>query len=64
MDKYRANELLHARWAMLAAAGIIIPEGLQVGLRITRSRAFGHICTAMLHAHWAGHSWFEIRPAE
>ncbi len=23
------NELLHARWAMLAAAGIIIPEGLQ-----------------------------------
>ena len=30
MEKYRANELLHARWAMLAAAGIIIPEGLQV----------------------------------
>jgi light-harvesting complex II chlorophyll a/b binding protein 5 len=29
LDKYRANELLHARWAMLAAAGIIIPEGLQ-----------------------------------
>ena len=29
MQKYRANELLHARWAMLAAAGIIIPEGLQ-----------------------------------
>ena len=28
--KYRAFELLHARWAMLAAAGIIIPEGLQV----------------------------------
>jgi light-harvesting complex II chlorophyll a/b binding protein 5 len=27
--KYRANELIHARWAMLAAAGIIIPEGLQ-----------------------------------
>ncbi|PNH07117.1 Chlorophyll a-b binding protein CP26, chloroplastic [Tetrabaena socialis] len=27
--KYRVNELLHARWAMLAAAGIIIPEGLQ-----------------------------------
>jgi light-harvesting complex II chlorophyll a/b binding protein 5 len=27
--KYRSNELLHARWAMLAAAGIIIPEGLQ-----------------------------------
>jgi light-harvesting complex II chlorophyll a/b binding protein 5 len=26
--KYRVNELLHARWAMLAAAGIIIPEGL------------------------------------
>jgi hypothetical protein len=26
--KYRANELLHARWAMLATAGAIIPEGL------------------------------------
>ena len=29
MEKYRAFELIHARWAMLAAAGIIIPEGLQ-----------------------------------
>jgi light-harvesting complex II chlorophyll a/b binding protein 5 len=29
VDKYRVNELIHARWAMLAAAGIIIPEGLQ-----------------------------------
>ena len=29
VQKYRANELLHARWAMLAAAGIIIPEGLE-----------------------------------
>lgn len=28
MEKYRENELLHARWCMLAAAGIIIPEGL------------------------------------
>ncbi|KAI8465026.1 MAG: minor chlorophyll a/b-binding protein of photosystem II [Monoraphidium minutum] len=27
--KYRANELIHARWAMLAAAGILIPEGLE-----------------------------------
>mmetsp|Transcript_11688 Transcript_11688/g.20755 ORF Transcript_11688/g.20755 Transcript_11688/m.20755 type:complete len:296 (-) Transcript_11688:466-1353(-) len=27
--KFRAFELIHARWAMLAAAGIIIPEGLQ-----------------------------------
>lgn len=32
VEKYRANELIHARWAMLAAAGIIIPEGLQVRL--------------------------------
>lgn len=30
VETYRAYELLHARWAMLAAAGIIIPEGLQV----------------------------------
>ena len=30
LEKYRSNELIHARWAMLAAAGIIIPEGLQV----------------------------------
>jgi len=29
VETYRAYELLHARWAMLAAAGIIIPEGLQ-----------------------------------
>ena len=28
LAKYRSNELLHARWAMLAAAGAIIPEGL------------------------------------
>lgn len=29
VETYRAYELLHARWAMLAAAGIILPEGLQ-----------------------------------
>eukprot|EP01026_Neomeris_dumetosa_P060758 TRINITY_DN572_c0_g2_i3.p1 TRINITY_DN572_c0_g2~~TRINITY_DN572_c0_g2_i3.p1 ORF type:complete len:313 (-),score=67.22 TRINITY_DN572_c0_g2_i3:246-1184(-) len=28
VQKYRAYELIHARWAMLAAAGMIIPEGL------------------------------------
>ena len=28
IEKYRANELQHARWAMLATAGAIIPEGL------------------------------------
>ena len=28
VDKYRPAELLHARWAMLATAGAIIPEGL------------------------------------
>eukprot|EP01023_Acetabularia_acetabulum_P045026 TRINITY_DN4553_c0_g1_i2.p1 TRINITY_DN4553_c0_g1~~TRINITY_DN4553_c0_g1_i2.p1 ORF type:complete len:299 (-),score=93.10 TRINITY_DN4553_c0_g1_i2:208-1104(-) len=28
VQKYRAFELIHARWAMLAAAGMIIPEGL------------------------------------
>jgi light-harvesting complex II chlorophyll a/b binding protein 5 len=36
LAKYRANELLHARWAMLAAAGILIPEGLEAnGANIT-----------------------------
>ena len=29
VEQYRTAELIHARWAMLAAAGIIIPEGLQ-----------------------------------
>ena len=28
VDKYRPAELIHARWAMLATAGAIIPEGL------------------------------------
>lgn len=29
LQKYREAELIHARWAMVAAAGIIIPEGLE-----------------------------------
>jgi len=33
--KYQANELLHARWAMLGAAGFIVPEALN---------KFGAVC--------------------
>jgi len=29
VGKYREAELIHARWAMLASAGFIIPEGLE-----------------------------------
>merc|ERR1719335_841191 len=29
VSKYREAELIHARWAMLASAGFIIPEGLE-----------------------------------
>merc|ERR1719335_335346 len=29
VSKYREFELIHARWAMLASAGFIIPEGLE-----------------------------------
>jgi len=29
VNKYREAELIHARWAMLASAGFIIPEGLE-----------------------------------
>ena len=28
VDRYQAFELIHARWAMLGAAGFIIPEAL------------------------------------
>lgn len=30
IEKYRVNEVLHARWAMLAIPGIVIPEALGV----------------------------------
>lgn len=34
LAKYQQSEVLNARWAMLAAAGIIIPEGLQVLVQV------------------------------
>lgn len=44
MEKYRAYELIHARWAMLAAAGIIIPEGLQVSSAYHQMKYSMSIC--------------------
>lgn len=45
MEKYRAYELLHARWAMLAAAGIILPEGLQVSLSLGKTENMNSFLT-------------------
>ena len=64
VEKYRAYELLHARWAMLAAAGIIIPEGLQarnpadLGTSLWSLAGFGHVKlheAAYGHAHGRRH---------
>jgi hypothetical protein len=46
VEKYRANELIHARWAMLAAAGIIIPEGLQVRDSCSENGSSRHLVSA------------------
>ncbi|GBF88582.1 chlorophyll a-b binding protein, chloroplastic [Raphidocelis subcapitata] len=47
--KYRVNELIHARWAMLAAAGIIIPEGLAASGSAIKGATWFETPAAMLN---------------
>lgn len=46
--KYRVNELLHARWAMLGTAGMIIPEGLAANGADIKGAAWFETGAAML----------------
>jgi light-harvesting complex II chlorophyll a/b binding protein 5 len=49
VEKYRNNELLHARWAMLAAAGAIIPEGLAANGADIKGATWSETGAAMLN---------------
>lgn len=48
VEKYRENELLHARWAMLGAAGILIPEGLEANGATIKAGTWFETGAAML----------------
>lgn len=65
VEKYRENELLHARWAMLAAAGIIIPEGLEANGAPIHGGTWFETGAEMLNGecpgdHLRGHVWCTI----
>ncbi|KAL4426102.1 hypothetical protein ABPG77_002688 [Micractinium sp. CCAP 211/92] len=58
LEKYRANELLHARWAMLAAAGAIIPEGLAANGADVKGATWFETGAAMLNGGTL--NWFAV----
>jgi light-harvesting complex II chlorophyll a/b binding protein 5 len=58
LAKYRANELLHARWAMLAAAGAIIPEGLAANGADVKGATWFETGAAMLNGGTL--NWFAV----
>jgi len=63
VDKYRANELLHARWAMLATAGAIIPEGLAANGADIKGANWFETGAAMLNGgtlNWFAVPWVNV----
>ena len=58
LAKYQANELLHARWAMLAAAGAIIPEGLAANGADVKGATWFETGAAMLNGGTL--NWFAV----
>ena len=58
LSKYQANELLHARWAMLAAAGAIIPEGLAANGADVKGATWFETGAAMLNGGTL--NWFAV----
>lgn len=58
LKKYQANELLHARWAMLAAAGAIIPEGLAANGADVKGATWFETGAAMLNGGTL--NWFAV----
>jgi len=58
LAKYRANELQHARWAMLAAAGAIIPEGLAANGADIKGATWFETGAAMLNGGTL--NWFAV----
>jgi len=58
LAKYQANELLHARWAMLATAGAIIPEGLAANGADVKGATWFETGAAMLNGGTL--NWFAV----